>query len=107
MTAPTGPSDPGLAGERTTLAWSRIGLSLLALPSAIMVYATGSSWLAVLASAFAAVLGLVVLTISLRRQRAAPGMLQSRSLRLPADQVILSGACVLLLSVSCLLLVAV
>ncbi len=100
-----GPSDAGLAGERTTLAWARIGLSLLALPSGLLAYAAGRDWLAAGAAAFAAALGMGVLTVSLRRQRAAAGMVERGSLVLASEQVILTGASVLLLTISCLVLV--
>ena len=44
MNAPReGPSDVGLAGERTTLAWTRLGLALLGIPAAIMAYGVMST----------------------------------------------------------------
>lgn len=100
-----GPSDPGLAGERTSLAWARMGMSLLAFPSAVLAYAAGRSGLALAAAALSAALGLGVLTISLRRHRAAPGMVATRSLRLANEEVLLTGGSVLALGVSALLLV--
>ena len=72
----SGPSDPGLAGERTTLAWARMGLTLLGVPAALLAYASGRNELAVAAAAVAMVLGLGVLVGSVRRQRVEPGLLQ-------------------------------
>ncbi len=101
-----GPSDIGLSGERTTRAWARIGLSLLALPSGLLAYSVGRNWLATAAAAFAAVFGLGMLTVSLRRQRATAGMVENRSLALASEQVILTGSSVLLLALSCFVLVS-
>lgn len=61
---PPAPSDPGLAGERTSLAWSRMGMSLLALPGAVAAYAAQHSLISACAAALAGVLGLALLTIS-------------------------------------------
>ncbi len=69
---PSQPSDVGLAGERTTLAWTRMGLTLLGVPSAVLAYAVGRNELAIAAAASALALGLGVLVVSLRRQRTEP-----------------------------------
>lgn len=105
LPGPTGPSDPGLAGERTSLAWSRMGMSLLAIPSALLALATRHSLLAGLAAAVACVLGLALLTLSVRRHRATPEMIEERSVVPAAQQVLLTGACVLVLCLAGLLLV--
>lgn len=104
-TRPTGPSDPGLAGERTSLAWSRMGMSLLAIPSAMLALSTKHSLVGALAAAVASLLGLGLLTLSVRRQRATPEMIDERSVVPAAQQVLLTGACVLVLCLSGLLLV--
>jgi len=102
----TGPSDPGLAGERTTLAWARIGLSLLAVPSGLLAYAFGRELVpALVASGLAAGTGLVLLVTSLRRQRAAAGMVQRRDRVLAANQVILAATTIVLVDVAGLLLI--
>jgi uncharacterized membrane protein YidH (DUF202 family) len=102
----SGPSDPGLAGERTTLAWARIGLSLLAVPSGLFAYAVGQEVVpALLAAAFAAGVGLALLVVSLRRQRAAAGMVQRRDRVLAAGQVTLAATTVILIDVTGLLLI--
>ena len=44
--SPSRPSDAGLAGERTTLAWTRLGLALLGIPAGVLAYAAGRSLLA-------------------------------------------------------------
>ncbi|MCU0262662.1 MAG: DUF202 domain-containing protein [Candidatus Nanopelagicales bacterium] len=95
-----GPSDPGLAGERTTLAWARMGLTLLGIPAALLAYASGRNELAVAAAAIAMVLGLGVLVGSVRRQRVEPGVIPSGSLVPAARLIILTGACVLMLNVA-------
>jgi uncharacterized membrane protein YidH (DUF202 family) len=100
-----GPSDPGLAGERTSLAWLRLGLALLAVPSAMLAYYVRSSALAVGAAAAAALLGLAILVASVRRQRVPPGSLASQSVRPPVLRVVATGACVLLLALSAAALV--
>ncbi len=94
------PSDPGLAGERTTLAWSRMGLTLLGVPAALLAYASGRNELAVAAAAVAMVLGLGVLVGSVRRQRVEPGVIPSGSLVPAARLILLTGACVLMLNVA-------
>ena len=98
--AVSGPSDPGLAGERTTLAWARMGLTLLGVPAALLAYASGRNELAVAAAAAAMVLGLAVLVGSVRRQRVEPGVISSGSLVPAARLILLTGACVLMLNIS-------
>ena len=101
-----GPSDPGLAAERTSLAWARMGLSLLAIPSAMAAYASSRNLVATVAAGWAGVLGLALLTLSVRRHRAAPGMVESRELRPAIEQVILTAGSALLLNLAGLILVA-
>lgn len=98
------PSDVGLAGERTSLAWSRIGMSLLAVPSAMLGWSVHHSWVASAAAAFAALLGLAILTLSLRRQRVDPEQFGAGTVRVAAEEVILAGAAVVLLGVAGLVL---
>jgi uncharacterized membrane protein YidH (DUF202 family) len=98
-------SDPGLAGERTSLAWLRLGLALLGVPIAMVAYYTQGSALAVSAAAVAAVLGLGILVSSVRTQRVAPGSLVEGSIRPPVGRVALTGTCVLLLAVAAAALV--
>lgn len=95
-----GVSDPGLAGERTSLAWSRMGMALLAVPSGLLAYSAGHAWVAFAAAAAAAALGLGLLVLSVRRQRATPGMVERGSLQLAQGQVLLTTGCVLLLAVA-------
>lgn len=102
---PTGPSDPGLAAERTSLAWARIGLTLIGIPSAVMAYAVGHEWVAFGAAALAATLGLGTLTLSLRRQRASAGMVERGDLSLASSRVVVTGAATMLLAVAALDLV--
>jgi hypothetical protein len=98
--AAPGPSDPGLAGERTTLAWARMGLTLLGIPAALMAYASGRNELAVATAAVAMVLGLGVLVGSVRRQRVQPGVIPAGSLVPAARLILLTGACVLMLNIA-------
>jgi uncharacterized membrane protein YidH (DUF202 family) len=97
-----GPSDPGLAGERTSLAWARMGLTLVGVPSALMAYSAGHEWVAFGASAVAAALGLLTLSLSLRVRRAHSGMVDRGSLRTAAEQVIVTAAAVVLLAIAAL-----
>lgn len=99
-------SDPGLAGERTTLAWVRLGLALVALPSALLGYSSDRADLVVtLAAAFALAAGLLVLIGSLRRQRAAPGFVKANTAVVAPSLVVGAAAAALLLEVAGLLLV--
>ena len=99
MTA--GPSDQGLAGERTSLAWARIGLSLLAVPGGILAYAAGRELVvALLAAVFATGTGLALLVVALRRQRAAEGMVARRESVLAADMVVLAATTIVLVDVA-------
>ena len=97
---PSRPSDVGLAGERTTLAWTRLGLTLLGIPAAVLAYAAGRSWLAFGAAVVAMVLGLGVLVGSLRRQRADPDHVAQGSLAPAALMIVITGACVVMLTLS-------
>lgn len=108
MSRASGPdraSDPGLAGERTSLAWLRLGLTLLAVPTAMLAYYTEGSALAIAATVLAAGLGLGTLVASLRIQRVAPGALAQGSIRPAAVLVGLTGGCVLLLAIAAAALV--
>ena len=108
MTVPppgAGVSDPGLAGERTSLAWARMGMTLIGVPSAVLAYSAGHAVVAFAAAAAAALLGLGLLVVSVRRQRAEPGMVEHGSVHLAPWQVLLTTGCVLLLAVSGLALV--
>jgi uncharacterized membrane protein YidH (DUF202 family) len=98
-------SDPGLAGERTSLAWARTGMALLGVPAAVLAYAAGHAWVAFTAAAVAALLGLGLLVASVRRQRAMPGMVERGSVPLAHRQVLLTAACVLLLTIAAIDLV--
>lgn len=104
--APDGPSDPGLAGERTSLAWARMGLSLLAIPAGLLAYTAAEDRLvAVSASLVAALAGLGLLVASLRRQRAAAGMVSQQAPVLAGRQVLLSAVTVLFIGIAALELV--
>ena len=91
-------SDVGLAGERTSLAWSRVGLTLLGVPAAMLGYSAGRSWLAFAAAALAAALGLAVLIVSLRNQRVAPGVIPHGVLPPATSLILMTGGCVTALS---------
>lgn len=105
LSAP-GPSDPGLAGERTSLAWARIGLSLLAVPSGLLAYAADRGLaVSVVAAGLAALAGLALLVVSLRRQRAEADMVARAAPVLATRQVLLAAATVLLLCLAGLELV--
>lgn len=99
------PSDAGLAGERTMLAWSRLGMTLLGLPSALFAYAATQHVLAAAAAAVAAVAGLSLLTLSVRRQRVTPGFVVAAETPLAVGQVALTAVCVLGLAATSLVLV--
>lgn len=94
-----------MAGERTTLAWVRMGMTLLGVPAAVLVFARERSWLATFAAVLALGVGLVVLVAALRRQRAAAGMVERGGPHLAAEQVLLTVICVLLLCGAALMLV--
>ncbi len=100
-----GPSDVGLAGERTTLAWTRLGLALLGIPAAIMAYGGGGNLLALVAAILAAALGLAVLVGSLRQQRVVPGVIPSGVVRPATHLILLTGGSVLFLAVCAAILV--
>ena len=82
------------------LAWARMGLTLLGIPSALIAYSAGRSALAVVAAALAMALGLGVLAGSVRRQRTDPGVIPAESLAPAARLILLTGACVLMLNVT-------
>ena len=100
-----GQSDPGLAAERTSLAWARMGLTLIGIPSAVMAYAVGHGWVAFCSASLAAALGLWLLTLSLRRQRATAGMVERGGVSLASSRVVVTGAAAVLLCVAALDLV--
>lgn len=100
-----GPSDPGLAGERTSLAWTRMGLALLGIPSIVVAFAQEQYLLASCAAGLALIFGLLLLVTSLRRQRAGPGFVERGGPHLAAQQVLLTVACVLLLCAAGMVLV--
>jgi uncharacterized membrane protein YidH (DUF202 family) len=99
-----GTSDPGLAGERTQLAWARTGLALLAVPAGVLAFAAGSQ-LAVVLAAAATVSGLAVLTLSLRRHRTRAAVVGRGDAVVATAQVLLAGVTVLLLDAAALVLV--
>lgn len=100
------PSDPGLAGERTSLAWARIGLSLLGVPTGLAAYAAGRDVLpALVLMILAATTGLLLLVLSLRRQRAAPDMLRHSEPLLRTGQVLVTTAATWLLAFGSVFLV--
>ncbi len=101
-----GRSDAGLAGERTSLAWTRIGLSLVAVPTGLAAYAVGRPLALTLATSLvAAVTGLALLVRSLRRPRAAPDMVAHGAVLVDPIRVVLAATTVVLLGVASLALV--
>ncbi len=109
MTRPSdaaGITDDGLAGERTSLAWARMGLTLLGLASAILAASTGRAWIAFGAALLALALGLVVLWLSVRRRRGGPGMVQRGVVSLASLQVVATTAGALALAVAALEIIA-
>lgn len=102
----SGRSDDGLAGERTSLAWTRIGLTLVAVPTGLVAYSASASWSVTLVSAtLAAGVGLWLLVRSLRAPRAAPDMVGRRLMVVDGQRVVLATATVALIGVSALALV--
>lgn len=101
-----GPSDAGLAGERTSLAWTRIGLSLVAVPTGLAAYAIGRPLaLTLTASLVAAATGLALLVRSLRRPRAGADMVAQRAVLVDPTRVVLAATTVVLLGTASLALV--
>jgi hypothetical protein len=99
-----GPSDAGLGGERTTLAWSRLGMALLALPAGLVAHAAAFGLVpALVVASVAAAAGLTLLVMSLRRQRAPAAMLAVGEPVVAARQVVLAGATVSTLGLAALL----
>jgi len=77
-----------------------MGMTLLGVPSAVLAYAAGHAWVATLAAAVAALLGMGLLVVSVRRQRAMPGMVERGAVELARWQVLLTTGCVLLLTLA-------
>lgn len=95
-----GTPDVGLPAERTALAWVRMGMSLLAVPGALLSLAAGRGWVAVAAAGVAAMLGLALLMVSL------PAPSQMQQAHQPATaRVLLTGGSVLLIAVSAVALI--
>ena len=82
------------------LAWARMGLTLVGVPSALMAYSAGHQWVAFGASALAACLGLFLLTLSLRTQRTRPSMVEHGDLRTASERIIVTAAAVGMLSIA-------
>ncbi len=102
----TGPSDVGLAGERTSLAWSRLAMALLAVPTGLVGYSYRQGLApALLLAAAAAVAGLVLLVLSLRRPRTPAAMLSATTSVLAARQVVLAAVTVVLVALAALAVV--
>lgn len=87
------------------LAWSRLGMTLLGLPSALFGYAATQHILAALAAGVAALAGLSLLTVSLRRQRVNPGFVMAGETPLAVGQVALTAVCVLSLAITSFILI--
>lgn len=87
------------------LAWSRLGMTLLGLPSALFAYAAARHVIAAGSAVVAAVAGLSLLTVSVRRQRVHPDLMHAGRVPLAAGQVLLTTVCVLGLAVTSFLLV--
>lgn len=101
-----GRSDAGLSGERTSLAWTRIGLTLVAVPTGLAAYAAGSSlWVVLVSATLAAGVGLSLLVQSLRRARAGPDMVSRALAVVGAQRVLLATTTVVLIAVASLALV--
>lgn len=98
------PGGEGLAAERTALAWVRMGMSMLALPGALLAYSLGRSVVALGAAAVAWALGLALLLVSLRQRdpNDAPAL---RVGHLATAQVTLTAAAALLITIAGLALV--
>lgn len=101
-----GRSDDGLAGERTSLAWTRIGLTLVAVPTGLAAYSAGASLaVSLVAATLAAGVGLWLLVRSLRAPRAEPDMVGRRLPVVAGQRVMLATATVVLIGVASLALV--
>ncbi len=111
MPSPSSPrstdrTDVGLAGERTSLAWTRIGLSLVAVPAGLAAYAVGRPLaLTVVTASLAAVVGLLLLVRSLRRPRAGAQMVERRTSVLDPTRVMLAAITIVLIGVASFALV--
>lgn len=101
-----GQSDIGLSGERTSLAWTRIGLALVAVPAGLAAYSVQASLLiSTVASTLATAAGLLLLVSSLRAPRAETDMVGQRLSVVDGRRVLLAGVVVVLIGVASLALV--
>ena len=99
-------SDDGLAGERTSLAWTRIGLTLVAVPTGLAAYSASASRSVTLVSAtLAAGAGLWLLVRSLRAPRAEPDMVGRRLMVADGQRVVRATVTVVLIGVAAFALV--
>lgn len=101
-----GRSDIGLSGERTSLAWTRIGLSLVAVPSGLAAYSVGRTLvLTIVCAVLAAAVGIWLLLRSLRRPRTGRDIVERRVAVVDASRVVLAALSVLLIGMASLALV--
>ena len=88
------------------LAWTRLGMTLLGLPSALFAYAATRQALAAGSAAAAAGAGLALLVVSVRRQRVLPGFVGQGGIPVAGNQIALTAVCVLSLALASLFLIA-